>query len=258
MRRLERIVKQTWGQKGTDWLSTLPSTIKQLCKHWSLSHISHVDNLSYHYVAYAKQNDMPVILKIGCDIKSIESEYKTLKHFNGQNSIQAIDLNEELGALLLEQAIPGLPLKNDTEKNMKEKINIYTDIVKSIETRPNSNNNYPHASNWCEAIDRIKSKKIKSELVEKAKVLKSSLLSSVEEEHLCHGDLHLENILQQGESWLCIDPKGVIGETAFEAATFNLLSKEEREAGKNIRALLLNRITLLSNALNINTERLLS
>jgi streptomycin 6-kinase len=28
---------------------------------------------------------------------------------------------------------------------------------------------------------------------------------------LLHGDLHQDNILSQGDDWLVIDPKGVIG-----------------------------------------------
>ena len=33
---------------------------------------------------------------------------------------------------------------------------------------------------------------------------------------LLHGDLHQYNILQHGDSWLAIDPKGVLGEPAYE------------------------------------------
>jgi streptomycin 6-kinase len=36
-----------------------------------------------------------------------------------------------------------------------------------------------------------------------------------------HGDLHHDNILVDGDNgWLAIDPKGVIGDPAYEAARF--------------------------------------
>lgn len=37
---------------------------------------------------------------------------------------------------------------------------------------------------------------------------------------LLHGDLHHDNTLQNDDSWIVIDPKGVIGEPAYEVAAF--------------------------------------
>ena len=37
---------------------------------------------------------------------------------------------------------------------------------------------------------------------------------------LLHGDLHHDNIIKNGHDWVVIDPKGVIGEPAFEVAAF--------------------------------------
>jgi streptomycin 6-kinase len=37
---------------------------------------------------------------------------------------------------------------------------------------------------------------------------------------LLHGDLHHDSILQNGDEWIVIDPKGVIGEPAYEVAAF--------------------------------------
>jgi streptomycin 6-kinase len=37
-------------------------------------------------------------------------------------------------------------------------------------------------------------------------------------EKFLHGGLHQDNILQRGNEWTIIDPKGVVGEIEFEAA----------------------------------------
>jgi SAM-dependent methyltransferase len=84
------------------------------------------------------------------------------------------------------------------------------------------------------------------------------LLNSAQQEYICHGDLHLENIIQKNKHWLAIDPKGIIGEMAFEAAAFNLLSKEEMQETATIPQKIMDRTLKLSNALGINFERLLS
>ena len=53
-------------------------------------------------------------------------------------------------------------------------------------------------------------------LVTEAQRLYVDLLASSAPAVLLHGDLHHGNILRHGEDWVAIDPKGVIGEPAYE------------------------------------------
>ena len=61
---------------------------------------------------------------------------------------------------------------------------------------------------------------IPGEILSKAKHLRDDLLKSTTKEVLLHGDLHHDNILQNGGSLLVIDPKGFIGDPAFEPAAY--------------------------------------
>jgi len=71
--------------------------------------------------------------------------------------------------------------------------------------------------------------------------------------------LHLENIVQHGDDWVIIDPKGIIGEVAFEAAAFDLLSDEELKLeNSKIQDILNRRIKKLALALDIDSARLLA
>ena len=54
-------------------------------------------------------------------------------------------------------------------------------------------------------------------LVERAEALFAELLVSQAEPVLLHGDLHHYNVLAAGRRpWLAIDPKGVVGELAYD------------------------------------------
>jgi streptomycin 6-kinase len=54
--------------------------------------------------------------------------------------------------------------------------------------------------------------KIPINILQKARTLKEHLLAKMSAlPVLLHGDLHQDNILSQGDDWLVIDPKGVIG-----------------------------------------------
>lgn len=56
MRILEKNVINVWRDKGREWLKNLDNIIAELSAHWKLSDIMPVENMSYNYVAFAKQH----------------------------------------------------------------------------------------------------------------------------------------------------------------------------------------------------------
>lgn len=67
--------------------------------------------------------------------------------------------------------------------------------------------------------NRDRAKDIGSIYVE-ASTLASTLLDNQRDVRPLHGDLHHDNILQSPRGWLAIDAKGLLGDTAFDAANF--------------------------------------
>lgn len=259
MKILEKNLINLFGERGHEWFESLPKIIDTLKDFWSLKDSKPVTNMSWNYVAKAFQQKIPVVLKISCDKNLILDEYKALKHFNGHGAIQVIDINHDYNAILLEQAVPGDLLKDHYPKNIKETINIYSSVVKELATRPLSNkSDFIHVSHWLKAIDRITDSRVEHPFIDKAQELRERLLDTTRREYVCHGDLHLENIIHHQSTWLAIDPKGVIGEMAFEAAAFDLMSNDEIKANLNLSALIETRVHLLSKGLEIDFNRLLS
>lgn len=185
MRTLEKNVINVWGDTGREWLKNLPNIIAELSAHWKLSDLKPVENMSYNYVALAKQHhNTPVVLKFSCDKALIENECRTLKHFNGTRSIQVIDRIINHNALLLEQAIPGCLLKANHPKDVANSIEIYAAVVKALASNPIPKTEYTHVEKWCQAIDRITDPRISLKYIDKAKELKDYLLSSGENQYL--------------------------------------------------------------------------
>lgn len=54
----------------------------------------------------------------------------------------------------------------------------------------------------------------------RAQRIAADLLGSSESACTLHGDLHHENILRHEDAWLIIDPKGLIGDPAFEPCSY--------------------------------------
>jgi len=136
---------------------------------------------------------------------------------------------------------------------IEEKIKAVADIIDQLSSIALSNKKFTDCEQWCGAIDRVADPRIKPEYVKKSQHLRDYLLSTMEESYVCHGDLHFDNILQQGDAWVSIDPHGVIGDKAFEAAAFDFIQPNE----KADECLMDTRITMLAEAVGVPYERLL-
>ena len=114
---------------------------------------------------------------------------------------------------------------------------------------------FPHVKDWLAALDKDWS--IPDGYLQKARKLREQLLQTSEADVLLHGDLHHDNILQNGDDWVVIDPKGVIGESAYEVAAFIRNPMPELLAQDSAPNIILNRITRLAGLLELPSQLIL-
>lgn len=253
----EENIINAFGEAGRKWLYSLPNIIEKLAQQWSLTQIHPVKQLNWNYVALALlDNNKPVVLKISCDQQLIRDEYNALTHFAGHGSIRVFAINAEYNSLLLQRAMPGFTLQ-ELVSDVSKRIDIYATIVKALAS---SKVGYhaTHVKTWCDAVDRMTDSRIERFLLDRARYVRSRLLNTMQQVYLCHGDLHLENILQHNTDWLAIDPKGILGEMAFEAAAFDVINPTELHNGASISTIIRDRVTKLASALAIHYDRLLA
>lgn len=95
-------------------------------------------------------------------------------------------------------------------------------------------------------------------LVAQAERLFTELLASTNEMALLHGDLHYWNILAaQRQDWLAIDPKGVVGDPAFEPSAWLLNPKPPALSGPDLKRQLRRRVDQFVEQLALDRERVL-
>ena len=89
------------------------------------------------------------------------------------------------------------------------------------------NHPFPTVANWARGMDRLRQEfdggtgPFPKKLVQTAVSLFNDLLPSQAEPVLLHGDLHHWNILRATRApWLALDPKGVVGEPAYEVGAW--------------------------------------
>jgi streptomycin 6-kinase len=92
-------------------------------------------------------------------------------------------------------------------------------------------------------------------LVERAEALFAELIPSQSELVVLHGDLHHFNVLAaQREPWLAVDPKGVVGEPAYDMGAF-LHNPTELLNTPHPGRVLERRIDLLAEELDLDRSR---
>ncbi len=242
-----------YGEKGQAWLDELPGLVSAISSKLDLRDLKAVTNLTYNYVLSGFQGDNPIILKASLDSEGLAREAFALKCFAGCGAVKV--LAEDEGMLLLQRAAPGTSLKSCFPNQEHESVEIACKVMKKLhQANIPGAHHFPHVKDWLEALDG--DLKIPVQTLQKARGIRDQLLKTAKPNVLLHGDLHHDNILQNADGWLVIDPKGVIGEPAYEVAAFirnpmpDLLNIQDPEE------IIQRRIAMLSDLLNVPRTRI--
>ena len=114
---------------------------------------------------------------------------------------------------------------------------------------------FPHVKDWLAVLDS--DLKIPAQTLQKARELRDQLLKTADPDILLHGDLHHDNILQNSNDWVVIDPKGVIGEPAYEVAAFIRNPIPELLNHPDAPNIIHNRVTRFAELLELPSQRIL-
>lgn len=255
MKTFEKNIINLYGEKGRQWREDLPNLIVQLAATYGLSNLKPANNLSYNYVLSGFRGSQPIILKLGLDVDGFKREAAALMAFSGFGVVQVFSENTGL-LLLLECAVPGVSLKSYFPEKDDEAINTTANVIKRLHKAPiPSTHAFPHIKDWLAALDN--DLKIPAGYLQKARQLRDNLLKTSAKEVLLHGDLHHDNILQNGDDWVVIDPKGVIGEPAYEVAAFIRNPIPELLHRDDSQSIIQNRIAMFANLLQLPSRRIL-
>ena len=251
---------------------TIPESIAHLSQKWGLSSIRPLaeSRLINNYVAIAHSAlcNADVVLKIL--LWENPHEEKALRYFNGQGCVKLLEYDAEYQAFLLQYIQPGDTLRSFFPDRDKEAVEIVAALIKRLHTHDASNiepGSFPTVREWLKELDQ-EYQKVPLDLLVKARTLATKLVSTEGTLYLLHGDLHHENILQYSqpfvlsstslrieESWIAIDPKGVIGELEYELGAFIRNPIPDLILHPDVQQLTKRRIEQFSALLNFDAQR---
>jgi len=141
-----------------------------------------------------------------------------LAHYKGIGAVNILDRTGR--AMLLERIEPGHQLAEYVlAGNDDRATGILCDVMQALHRSGPPATTFPLVEAWGESFAdyRRTNGPLPSPLVERAEVLYRELCESQGPRVLLHGDLHHDNVLYDARrGWLAVDPKGVLGEPAYE------------------------------------------
>ena len=252
-----------FGNDGAEWLRHFSTTLEEYTQRWSLTLLPHYEPLSYNFVAPAvRQDGTEVVLKLGVPNPELTSEIEALCIYAGRGAGRLFEADPAGGALLIEHLKPGTPLAElrDDEKATE----IAAQIMLRLWQPVPAEYNLREVEKWTLGMKRLRQNydggtgPFSVKLVEQAEFLFHELIASTDKLVVLHGDLHHWNILAaQREPWLALDPKGVVGDPAFEVAAWMGNPKPWLLEQPNPGGILARRIDQFSEILGFSRQRLL-
>jgi streptomycin 6-kinase len=211
--------------RSTNWTRTktsvvdnteMQSRVADRLAAWQVSTVETRETNSSTLV-FGHRQQQPVVVKI---LKSANDEWfsgSVLDSFGGQAVVRVLDYSD--GALLLEHLRPGRTLA-ETRLADDEATAIIAGVIWRM-TPGFTPATAPLIETFASAFERHQGAgpdQVPRALIEAAHSTYVRLCASQTSTRLLHGDLHHHNILFDDQhGWVAIDPKGVVGELAYEA-----------------------------------------
>ncbi|MDQ6788037.1 MAG: aminoglycoside phosphotransferase family protein [Acidobacteriota bacterium] len=258
--RFTRNVLGLHAEKGGQWLEDLPEVVGKISEKWSLQMEKPFADLSYNFVAPCiLSGGTKAVLKIGFPEKDspLFGEQKALQIYNGNGAVKLLAFDANYCALLLERLIPGENLKSLCETDDERATEIAIEVMRRLRQKPPENVEFPTLIDWMSGLQTAKKVRFASRLCDKALNYFEELSNDSEENLLLHGDLHHENILSAGrESFLAIDPKGVVGNIGYEIGVFLNNQRRLVRSRQNLRQILEQHVRQFARSFEIEPQNL--
>lgn len=243
------------------WIARLPQSLQQLGEKWDLREIAPIYSSDWYHVFSAVQSKnnqfFPVILKLGFDSETIKQEMIVLQFYQSSSRcVRLLDADIGLGALLLERLLPGVSLKSLFPHGDEVAAARAAEVMHSLHAvAPPAHSKIPTVSDWLQGLNGDYA--VLQHHLPKARKLAKLLARTQQKPVLLHADLHHDNILLSDNGiWIAIDPKGLIGEPAYEAGAFIRNPLPELLQQDSIASIISQRLKIFAEALQVNQERL--
>ena len=188
---------------------------------WGLIPLSPPVATNAGVVQMVRRGRQRLVLKIVTHSDEV-SQAAVLAHYAGRGAVRLVD--QDAPAMLLERAWPGTPLSSlVSDGRDAEATELIAAVILELNCIPPPAG-HRTVEDWGLGFDRVRDRALAAgadpALIDRGRGVYRDLSGSQGPRFLLHGDLHHDNVLlDERRGWLAIDPKGVVGELAFETSS---------------------------------------
>ncbi|MEY9956782.1 aminoglycoside phosphotransferase family protein [Streptacidiphilus sp. MAP5-52] len=209
------------GATGTDWLANLPTTAELLMTRWGCLPDGEPGHGGVGIVIPVLRTGEPAVLKVSPRHPENAREPDALIAWNGHGAVRLLERDDEHGAMLLERAHRTTLRQNESDDEVAQAAGCLHRLL-TVPAPPHLPLLQNHADAWEEQLHRDRRElphDLPAQAVDAA-LATARDLGRAQPRILVHGDFHARNILSADrEPWLAIDPKGVVGDPAYDTGT---------------------------------------
>ncbi|MEK6206234.1 MAG: aminoglycoside phosphotransferase family protein [Chloroflexota bacterium] len=188
----------------------LRATAEEVAREWGVAIGERVTAGRFSYVAFAGNDAVLKVVPVEDD--GADHEADALELLAGDGAVRLLRHDRDRRAILIERARPG-----DDASGLPEEEAIRVTIAATTRFWRPAQRDRPfrwigdHVPRWLDnAGDHY--------LVRQAKEIYASMRPA--DTTLVHGDFHHYNLVRNGDGWVVIDPKPMVGEPEFDVPTF--------------------------------------
>jgi streptomycin 6-kinase len=220
------IANQRLADRAAAWQDRLGTRLAFVASRWSLTVEGPLaaGETAARVFAVRRADGGEAVLKLAPPGQALEAEAIALAGFAGRGAAGLFATDLAARALLLERLRPGTSLRALAERDDDAATLAAGALMNALRRAPPAGVVLAEASGWVRALERAATDApgpLPHPMLARTAALMRALAATAPPSVLLHGDLHHDNILRDGPSgWRAVDPKGLRGDPAFEAAAF--------------------------------------
>jgi streptomycin 6-kinase len=247
---------------GAAWLESLPSIVERCVAQWSLTLDPPFEPAHISLVVPARMLDgRAVVLKVNFPDEESEHEAAALEHWRGDGAVALVANDHPHRALLVERCVPGQQLWSveDDEEATTIAASVLRRLWRPAPATTAFRRLEDEAARWARELPRAWAglgRPFDRRLVDEAVAACLELGSDQREAVVLHQDFHGGNVLRaERAGWLAIDPKPLLGEREFDAASLLRDRRDELGSPDDARRIR-RRLDILEDELGLDRERM--
>ncbi|RYG35489.1 hypothetical protein EON81_12580 [bacterium] len=246
-------LRADFGEAAEERLAGVLEKSTDLLQEWGVRPTGWLPGATCSLIVVGERTEEEVVLKAPFLPWELEASLRTMQAFSDHGGVPVLAADELSGTVLLPRLFPGTTLA-DSGLGEEAELEIWCRLVLSLRKARGDAPPVTSYLNYHEGREVFGP--LRMDLADKVRRLLAWLVETSPEPQLLHGDLHHYNILLHGDDWVAIDPEGMLGDPAYEAAAF-LRNPIDRLVGiEDLVGLTRQRIYSISKILGDPAERI--